>query len=391
MAEELVKQCVDAVRQVIGTADEMVLLHRPYFPPKAWDYVKECIDTGWVSSAGAFVGRFEDELVRFTGSKRAVAVVNGTAALQVCLSLAGVGRDDEVICPSLSFIATANAISHCGAVPHFVDVSFDRLSLCPVSLQQHLEKVVERRGTEIRNRVTGRRIAAVVLMHCFGLPGAIDEVSAVCDEFGLPLIEDAAESLGSYYKGKHTGRFGKLSAVSFNGNKIITTGGGGAILTDDDELANRAKHLTTTAKVPHRWEFEHDAVGWNYRLPNINAALGCSQLEVLPELLAAKQRLATHYAEAFNAIPGVRFIGGVADGKSNNWLNGFVVESGDKDERDAILGGLNEARYQSRPLWQPMHFLKMYANCPRGCLEVTEKLYRSVINIPSSPDLCLGK
>ncbi len=384
-----------AIETVVGkSADdasrELVLLHRPYLPATAWGYVKECLDTGWVSSAGAFVSRFEERLAEVTGCRRAVAVVNGTAALQVCLHLAGVQSGDEVICPSLSFVATANAISHCGATPHFVDVSNERLSICPLELKAHLESVAEQTPTGLRNRQSGRRISALVLMHCFGHPGAIAEVAAICEEYSIAFIEDAAESLGSYYKGAHTGTFGKLSAISFNGNKILTTGGGGAIVTNDNDLADQAKHLTTTAKLPHAWEFSHDQVAWNYRMPNINAALGFAQLEILSTLMDAKRRLANRYQAAFAAIDELQFLAEPADSRSNYWLNALILKPQFADQRDAVLDGLNRAGYQARPLWQPMHHLPMYRDCPRGSMERTESLYRRVINIPSSPDLEMG-
>jgi perosamine synthetase len=386
--EELRERVVAAVEAVVGAAARPVLLHQPMLPSDAWTDVKACLDSGWVSSAGAAVAQFEEKLAGVAGVRRAVAVVNGTAALQMCLHAAGVEPNDEVICPSLSFVATANAIAHCGAVPHFVDVDRQRLALAPESLRQELHNCTERRNGKLVNRKTGRPIGAVVLIHCFGHPGAIDEAKAVCQEFDLPLIEDAAESLGSWYKGRHTGGFGLLSAVSFNGNKIVTTGGGGAVLTNDDELANRVKHLTTTAKVAHPWEFEHDAVGWNYRMPNLNAALGLSQLAMLPELVAAKRRLAARYEDAFSKVEGVEFLREPADSVSNYWLNTICLQRADWDERNAVLEGLNQAGFQARPVWRPLHTLPMYRECPRGDLSVTEDLAARLINLPSSP--CLG-
>jgi perosamine synthetase len=386
---ELDKQVVEVVQAAIGPAAELVLLHRPYLPPTAWHYIKECLDTGWVSSAGSYVTRFEEELANFTGARRAVAVVNGTAALHICLHLSGVRTGDEVLCPSLSFVATANAISHCGAIPHFIDANPQNLGLSPDALETRLQEIGQLTPEGLLNRQTGRRIGAVVLMHCFGHPGSIAEIAAICERYSIPLIEDAAESLGSYYQGKHTGRYGLISAVSFNGNKILTTGGGGAILTDDSRLADRAKHLTTTAKVPHPFEFYHDSVAWNYRLPNLNAALGVAQLEILPKLIAAKRELAKRYTEAFSGISGLRFLTEPAETSSNYWLNGICLEADDLQLRDRILKALNDANYQSRPLWQPMHFLPMYSGCPRGEMQTTESLYRRIINIPSSPDLML--
>ncbi len=390
MPTESMAAILAAMERAIGPATEMVLLHRPYLPPSAWEYVKECLDTGWVSSAGSYVTQFETELARSTGCARAVATVNGTAALQVCLNLAGVERDDEVIAPSLTFVATANAIAHCGAVPHFVDVSTARLSICPQALKTRLEEITVAGPRGPVNRQTGRRIAALCLMHCLGHPADLDAIVEICAQYDIPLVEDAAESLGSTYRGKHTGRFGKLAAVSFNGNKILTTGGGGAILTDDAELADRAKHLTTTAKVPHAWEFQHDAIGWNYRMPNINAALGLAQLQILPQLLAAKRAVAERYQASFAELSGVaEFLCEPSDSCSNYWLNALVLSADHESSRDELLKQLNSAGYQCRPLWQPMHYLPMYVDCPSGPLAMTENLCRRLINIPSSADLAL--
>ncbi len=383
----LATKIVDAVRRTIGDSESLVLLHEPYLPPNTSQYVKECIDTGWVSSAGAYVTQFEKQLAEVAGCARAVAVVNGTAALQLCFQLAGVQRDDEVVCPSLSFIATANAISHCGAIPHFVDVDPTRMSLCPEELRRRLTILGRMKDGRLLNRETGRRIAAVCPVHCLGHPADIQGLLDVCHQFGLPLVEDAAESLGSCYAGKHTGTFGLISAVSFNGNKILTTGGGGAILTNDESLADRAKHLSTTAKMDHPWAFYHDEVAYNYRLPNINAALGCAQLEVLSETIAAKRRIADAYAESFRSLEDVDFIQEPSGTTSNYWLNGFILKSKHASVRDEILQELNVAKYQSRPLWQPIHTFPMYSQCPRGPLENTVSLCARTINIPSSAQL----
>lgn len=379
-----------SVRDVIGEPADTVLLHRPYLPPRAAELLQECVDTGWVSSAGTLVTKFESLLAEVTGAKRAVATVNGTTALEVCLKLAGVKPGDEVLAPSLSFVATANAISHLGAIPHFVDVSFDRLSICPDSLKSHLQSITKMGVSgSIINRFTGNRISAICLMHCFGHPGDLDSIIDVSNHYGITLVEDAAESLGSFYKGKHTGRFSRLAALSFNGNKIITTGGGGAILTDDDEVADRAKHLTSTAKIPHAWEFRHDEIAWNYRMPNINAALGVSQLEIFDSLLAAKRTLAMRYKSSFSALKDALFIDEPTDSFSNFWLNAFRVCNADINLRNELLQLLNSANYQCRPIWEPMHFLDIYSSCPRAELPRTEQLRAEIINIPSSPDLVL--
>ncbi|XZE45339.1 LegC family aminotransferase [Pirellulaceae bacterium SH467] len=384
----LAQQIVARVEQAIGRSDETILLHRPYFPPTTNRYVQECVDTGWVSSAGSYVTRFEQLLAQTTGAKRAVATVNGTAALEMCLRLAGVQPGNEVLAPSLTFVATANSIHHCGAIPHFVDVSVERLSICPDALRRHLKSIATTGSDgKLINRQTGRRIAALCVMHCFGHPAALDDLLAICREYDLTLVEDAAESLGSYYRGSHTGRLGLLSAVSFNGNKIVTTGGGGAILTDDENLADLAKHVTTTAKVPHRWEFHHDRIGWNFRMPNINAALGVAQLEIFSRLLAAKREIAHRYQQSFSDLDAVALLTEPSESQSNYWLNGFRIPGASVADRDAILGALNDAGYQSRPIWEPMHQLPMYADSPRGDLPRTEQLKGEIINIPSSADL----
>lgn len=375
--------------QVLGVLKGMfpspVQLHEPYFGGREWEYVKECLDTGWVSSVGKFVDRFEADVAAFTGVKRAVAVVNGTAALQVCLQLAGVRPGDEVLIPSLTFIATANAVSYCGAVPHFIDSSEESLGVCPRKLADYLPDVIERRSDGFSwNRRSGRRIAACVPMHTFGHPVDLDPLMEVCNRYRIAVVEDAAESLGSYYKGTHTGNRGLISALSFNGNKVITTGGGGAILTNDEHLGKLAKHITTTARVPHPWRIEHDQVGYNYRMPNINAALGCAQLEQLPAFLAQKRALAMRYAESFKGVPGVRLFIEPSYAKSNYWLNVLLLGTGNEEQRDAILGATNDSKIMTRPAWTLLNHLPMYRNSPAMDLSVAESLERRLVNIPSS-------
>lgn len=385
-----VQRIVAGVRAVCGSSDGLTLLHGPSFEGNESKYVQECIQTGWVSSAGSYVGEFEKRLAEFTGAKFAVAVVNGTAALHIALMLAGVNRGDEVLMPSLTFIATANAASYCGAIPHFCDVSPATLGLCPIKLREHLAQVAERRADGCHNRQTQRRIAAIVPMHTFGHPVDLNGLMAVAEEWGIPLVEDAAESLGSYYQGKHTGRFGKLSILSFNGNKVITTGAGGAILSEDEALARHAKHITTTAKLPHAWEFIHDEIGYNYRMPNINAALGVAQLERLPELLRRKRTLVQRYLEAFQCVEGARIFTEPPGCRSNYWLNVLLLERADQPERDRLLTALNDAGLQSRPVWRPMHELRMYEHCPRMDLSNTRNLALRIVNVPSSAGLVTG-
>lgn len=378
------KQIVDALRSATNSGSETVTLHEPCFGGNEWQYVKECLDTGWVSSVGTYVDRFEEELAAYTGSKRAVAVVNGTAALQVCLRIVGVEEGDEVLVPALTFIATANAITYCGAACHFIDSEERTLGVDPHRLGAYLEEIAEMRAGGCHNRLTGRRIKAVVPMHTFGHPVDLDPLAEVCERFQLEMVEDAAESLGSFYKGHHTGNWGKVTALSFNGNKIITTGGGGAILTNDVELGRLAKHLTTTAKLPHRWEFNHDRVGYNYRMPNINAALGCAQLEQLPLFLQSKRALAERYREAFAGIEGVRFFVEPKGCISNYWLNILLLDEQYAELRDEILQYTNDAGLMTRPAWTLMHRLPMFSDCPRMDLRVAESLERRLINIPSS-------
>lgn len=374
-------QFADDIKSLYGK--EFVPLHEPTFDGKEIEYVKDCISTGWVSSVGSYVTRFEEELAKFLGVKRAVAVVNGTAALHIALKVAGIEENDEVLMPSLTFIATANAVSYLGAIPHFVDVSYDTLGVDPKKLNQYLESIGELRNNQLINKDTDRRIRAVVPMHTFGHPVDLDGILEVCDKFNIILVEDAAESLGSYYKGKHTGSFGKISAISFNGNKIITTGGGGAIVTDDDSLADYAKHLTTTAKIPHRWSYEHNEIGYNYRMPNINAALGCAQLEKMLHFIKQKRALTERYIQLVSKLEGVRLVAEPQHSISNYWLQTLMLENG--LEKDEVLEFLNEHGVMSRPIWTPMHLLKMYQHCPKSNLSVTEHLDRSIINIPSTP------
>lgn len=378
----LTGQIITAVRSVVP--DASVPLHEPFFGGNEWDYVKECLDSGWVSSVGAYVDRFEEALAVFTGARRAVAVVNGTAALHVCLQLVGVEYGDEVLIPALTFVGTANAVVYCGAVPHFVDSSEQTLGIDSIRLEEYLSEIAEIGDQGCYNRITGRRIRAVIPMHVFGHPVDLDPLLAVCARYRLELVEDAAESLGSYYKGRHTGTFGRCAALSFNGNKIITSGGGGAILTNDDELAQAAKHLTTTAKLPHRWELNHDRIGYNYRLPNINAALGCAQLELLPMFVAQKRALAQSYLTAFDGIEEVCFFKEACFSRSNYWLNALLLHDAVVDRRDDVLHACNQAGIMARPAWTPLNRLPMFAGCPRMALDVAENLAARIVNIPSS-------
>jgi len=362
-------------------------LHAPEFRGHDWDYVKDCLDTGWVSSVGQYVDRIERDLEAFTGVNHAVAVSNGTAALEVCFRLAGIEAGDEVLVPTLTFIATANAITYRGAIPHFVDSEEETLGVDAARLDAYLGRIARMEDGVCVNTRTGRPIRALVVMHVFGHPCDIDALGAVAARWHLALVEDAAEALGSRWKGRHMGGFGRLAALSFNGNKIVTTGGGGAVLTDDPALAKRAKHLTTTAKVRHRWAFDHDEIGWNYRMPNLNAALGCAQLERLPDMMARKAALAERYVRAFEGLEGARLMRARDGASVNHWLNALILDRPDRAMRDRLLETLNDASYQARPLWTLMHHLPMYADCPRDGLSVAEGLEDRVINLPSSAAL----
>lgn len=375
-----------AINSVIGEAARPVPLHEPAFQGSEWLNVKECLDSGWVSSVGQYVDRFEKELGDYVGG-HAVAVVNGTAALHVCLKLAGVQTGDEVLVPALTFIATANAVSYCGAVPHFVDSTERTLGIDPERLDAYLDEVATVRGEACWNRRTGRRIRAIVPMHTFGHPVDLDLLMETAARHRLVLVEDAAESLGSYYKGRHTGAIGTIGALSFNGNKVITTGGGGAIVTRDNALASAAKHITTTARLPHRWSFSHDQVGYNYRMPNINAALGCAQLDQLPGLLERKRELSQRYSSAFAGLAGARIFAEPEFGRSNYWLNVLLLDEGNSECRDQLLDLTNAAGIHTRPVWTLMHRLPMYGECPRMELDTVSSLERRVVCLPSGPRL----
>ncbi|QDS95826.1 Putative pyridoxal phosphate-dependent aminotransferase EpsN [Roseimaritima multifibrata] len=364
-------------------AHERLALHEPFFGGSEDAYVSDCVTTGWVSSVGAYVDRFEQDLAAYTGAKHAIAVVNGTAALHISLKLAGVQPDDEVLCPALTFVATANAISYCGAIPHFIDSESNTLGVDAGKLSDYLKDIAVEDGESYRNKRTGRTLKAIVPVHTLGHPVDLDPIIEVCERYRLELVEDAAESLGSTYKGRHTGTFGIANAISFNGNKIITTGGGGAILTDNTPLATRAKHLVTTAKQPHPWKYEHDALGYNYRLPNINAALGCAQLEKLPQLLKWKRSIYSTYQTAFSETPQVRIVGEPDSSQSNYWLNALQIQ-GDRSFRDAIIESAHLQGIAVRPMWSLLNTMPMYLEAPAMDLDTSERLEQQIISLPSS-------
>lgn len=363
------------------TTKNFIPLHEPRFIGNEKKYLNECIDSTFVSSVGAYVDRFEKEFALHVGSKYAIATVNGTAALHVSLVLMGVGKEDEVITQPLTFIATCNAITYCGAKPIFVDVDKETLGLSPAALRTFLDKNAQIKEDQCINKTTGKVIKACVPMHSFGHPCRIDEIKAICDTWHIALIEDAAESLGSYYKSQHTGTFGKVGAFSFNGNKIITSGGGGVIVTDDEVLAKRAKHITTTAKVPHKWEFVHDEIGFNYRLPNLNAALLVAQLEQVNYFLENKRALAKIYEDFFESLD-VQFIKEPKDSKANYWLNAIMLDT--KEQRDLFLEYTNSHGVMTRPIWTLMNKLEMFKTFQCGDLSNAIYLEERIVNIPSS-------
>lgn len=378
----LADRLVDALRAVIGPGP--ATLHEPTFDGNERRYVLECIDSTFVSSVGTFVDRFEADLCRYSGAGHAVAVVNGTAALHIALKLAGVQPGDEVLVPTLSFVATANAVTYCGAVPHFVDCESRTLGIDADKLRAHLAGCSTQRDSVCINRLTGRVIRALVPMHVFGHPSDMTALLALAREFDLALVEDAAEALGSLHHGRHAGTLGRLGALSFNGNKTITTGGGGAILTHDAGLAARARHLTTTAKLPHAWEYRHDEIGYNYRMPNLNAALGCAQLEQLPRKLAMKRQLYQRYFEVFAPMDGLRLLGEPEACQSNFWLQTLVLDEAAAPQRDAILQATNAAGLMTRPAWHPLHTLPPFESSPSMDLSCALSLSRRLINIPSN-------
>jgi perosamine synthetase len=380
-SQQVHQRVVDFIRAAFPN-EKFIPLHAPVFAGNEKAYVNECIDSTYVSSVGKFVDRFEQEFAAYTGAKHCIALVNGTAALYIALQLAGVKHGDLVITQALSFIATCNSISHLGASPVFVDIDQDTLGLSPVALEEFLsaECSIGKDGI-CRHNATGRHITACVPMHTFGHSCIIDQIATICKQYNISLVEDAAESVGSLYGGKHTGTFGLMGTFSFNGNKTITCGGGGCIITDDTEIAKRAKHLTTQAKVPHRWEFVHDSIGYNFRLPNINAGLLCAQLEQLEYFIAQKRELAEVYANFFQQN-GIRFVSELSGSRSNYWLNAVILS--DREERDAFLSLTNDHGVMTRPVWELMFRLPMFKDCIRSEMHNSIFIADRLVNIPSS-------
>ena len=383
----LAKDTVTFAQNIFGT--DFIPLHRPVFEGNEKQYLTACIDSNFVSSVGEQVTEFEKKIAEFTGSKYAIATVNGTAALHVAIELAGVKQGDEVLTQALTFIATCNAISYAGAKPLFVDVDVDTMGLSPVALKRFLEENTEKRTNGTYNKTSGKKISACIPMHTFGFPCRIAEIAEICSDWDITLVEDAAESLGSYVGGRHTGTFASMATLSFNGNKVITTGGGGMIITDDSELAKRAKYITTTAKVPHPYEFVHDEIGYNYRMPNLNAALGCAQMERLGDFLTVKARLADQWDTFFNKRD-TDFVKAIDGNKANHWLNAIILDS--REARDEFLKITNDNNVMTRPIWTLMSKLPMFKDCQTDGLENSLWLEDRGVNVPSSvPDGALKK
>ena len=375
------QKIVDFIKKLYGSSD-FIALHEPRFAGREKEFLIECIDSTFVSSVGKYVDTFEREFAKKVGSKYAIATVNGTSALHISLILAGVKSGDEVITQPLTFIATCNAISYCGAKPLFVDVDLDTMGMSAESLRDFLEKNCEILDRKCVNKSTKKTITACVPMHTFGHPCKIEAIKEICDKWNITLVEDAAESLGSYYKKRHTGTFGKMGTFSFNGNKIITSGGGGVIVTDDESLAKKAKHLTTTAKVPHPYEYVHDEIGYNYRMPNINAALLVAQLEQLDAFLSNKKETAQIYKDFFANIESMEFLAEPQDSVSNYWLHSIMLK--DKEQRDKFLEFTNKNGVMTRPIWRLMNELEMFKDCQSSSLDNAKYLSQRVVNIPSS-------
>ena len=375
------RKTISFIKEVFGN-QEFTPLSVPIFAGNEKKYLEECIDTTFVSSVGKFVDRFEKDMATYAGCKKAVVCVSGTNALHMSLMLVGVERNDEILTQALTFIATCNAISYIGAYPVFIDVDKSTMGLSPDALKEWLVKNAEIKNGLCYNKNSGRRVKACVPMHTFGHPARIVEIAQLCEEYHIELVEDAAESIGSLYKGKHTGSFGKVGAISFNGNKTITTGGGGMMLFNDEELAAHAKHLTTQAKVPHRWEFRHDHVGYNYRMPNINAALGCAQLENIDRFIESKRQLALEYADYFKQVDDIQFFTEPEDAFSNYWLQAVMLK--DKDSQQNFLQQTNDNGVMTRPIWELMNRLPMFEHCENDGLKNTIWFADRVVNIPSS-------
>ena len=378
---------IEVLDKMFGNFKKPIELHEPLLNAKENKYVTECINSSYVSSIGKYVNKFEKLISEFTGSAYTIAVVNGTVALKVGLHLLGVKRDDEVLIPSLSFVATANAVVHAGAIPHFLDVDKETLGINTTLLEDYLSEIAILKNSFLFNKKTGRRISVIVPMHTYGHPVKIDEILRIAKKFNLRVLEDSAEALGSFYKNKHLGTFGDIGILSFNGNKTITTGGGGAILTNNFNIFKVGKHLTTTAKVKHSWEFYHDQVAWNYRMPNLNAALGCAQMEIIEKILLKKRKLSLKYKEYFKSYEDFKLFMEPKNSLSNYWLNIVLIKHKNLKIRNSILSKAIENGYKCRPVWTLLTKLPMYKNNPSMNIKIAKQLEKQIICLPSSPGL----
>jgi perosamine synthetase len=378
---------VQNIKNVLGDLSQPIPLHEPFFLGNEKKYLENCIDSRYVSYIGEYVKKFEESLCEHTHAKAAIAVVSGTAALHLALKVIGVDYQDEVLLPSLTFVATANAVTYCGATPHFVEVDEETLGVNPEKLENYLSEIIDHQSSQCINKLTGKKIKALIVVHVFGHPVDLDPVNKVCERYGIDLIEDSAQALGSVYKNRPVGNFGRIACLSFNGNKIITTGGGGALLFQDIELADRAKHLSTTARVADNQFFYHDQIGFNYRMPNINAAIGCAQLETLRKKIDQKRQLANRYLDQFQSVEGVKIFREPHYAKSNYWLNTMILNNPRLDNVTDLLSVLNKHNILARPAWSLMHHLPMYVDNPKMDLVVSEKLFNSIINLPSTAEL----
>jgi perosamine synthetase len=363
-------------------------LHEPIFDKNEIEILKKCINSGYVSTSGNFVEKFEKKITKLTKSKYAVAVVNGTAALEIALKVSDIKLGDEVLVPSITFVGTANAVSLVNAIPHFIDSDLNNLGICLNSLEAHLKKISRfNSNRELINKYTGRKIKAIIPVHIYGNIIDMDRLNYISKRYKLTVIEDAAEALGSYYKLRHAGTFGNMGIISFNGNKPITTGGGGAIITDKKKLALKAMHLSTICKIRHPWNYYHDSIGWNYRMPSLNASLGCAQINKVKKIISLKRKLANIYHQNFKNSKGFSIISEPENCKSNYWLNVIRLNKENTKNRNKIINYLIKKGYQCRPIWEPLHNLPMYKNCPRARLVNAEKIKKQIITIPSSPKL----
>ena len=379
----LPKDIIKSIIKVVGKKKHN--LHEPLFCGNEIKYIKKTIITNLVSSIGPFVKKFENQITKLTKSKYAISVVNGTEALHLSLVACGVNNNDEVLVPTITFVGTANAILYCGAIPHFVDSEYETLGIDPIKLEKYLEKITIKKGEFYFNKKTKRRIRAIIPVHVFGNICQIHKILKIAKKYNLVIIEDAAEALGSFLKNKHAGTFGLVGCFSFNGNKILTTGGGGAIITSNKLLAKKIKHLSTTAKINHRWEYNHDTVGYNFRLPNLNAALGSAQIENLNKFLKSKRKLYQRYSDEFLNVNNVRLIKNPKFSKSNNWLNTIFIKNSSIKKRNEILSLAHKNQFFLRPTWKPLHTLKYLSKMPKMNLNAAIKIYKSCINLPSSP------